>query len=50
MLFLRPHIIDTDLDIDETTQKEQDIFKDKSKPIREQRTSLDDVRDILNLN
>ena len=49
MIFLRPHIIDTTLDIDETTKKQQDIFKDKSRLISKQRTALDDTMNMLNL-
>ena len=48
MLFIRPHIIDTDLDIEEITRKQQKIFEDKSRPSRTSRTVMDDVRDITN--
>lgn len=49
MMFIRPHIIENDIDIDDITKKQQDIFQDKSGLIRNQRTIADDLKDMLNL-
>jgi type III secretion protein C len=50
MLFIRPTLIDTDADIEEITRKQQDIFYQKSVPIAEQKTAVDDLIDLLNLD
>lgn len=49
LIFLRPYVIDTEIDIDDLTKKQQDIFKEKSKPMREQRGIFDDLKTMLNL-
>ena len=48
MIFIRPVIIDTEIDIEEITKKEQQIFEDKSGPIDQSRTPLDDFKEIIN--
>ena len=49
LIFLRPYIIDNEVDIDDITKKQQDIFKEKSKPMRDQRGIFDDLKTMLNL-
>lgn len=49
MMFIRPHIIENEIDIEDITKKQQDIFKDKSSLIKNQRTIADDLKDMLNL-
>src|SRR6185295_2879883 len=49
MLFLRPHIIDSEVDIDDITKKQEDIIRTKSKTMLKQRTIVDDAKELLNL-
>jgi len=48
LLFIKPHIIDTEADLDEVTQKQQDNYDKLSKPMKKQRGVLDDAKEMLN--
>ena len=49
LIFLRPYVIDNEIDIDDITEKNQKIFDEKSKPMRIQRGMFDDLKTMLNL-
>ena len=48
LLFIKPHIIDTEADMDELTKKQQDNYDKQSKPMKKQRGVLDDAKEIIN--
>ena len=49
LLFLRPYIIENEIDIDDITKKQQEIWDEKSRHMNKQRGIFDDLKTILNL-
>jgi type III secretion protein C len=49
MMFLRPYVIETSIDIDEITKRQQDIYKEKTKPVRKQVPLTEDALRMLNI-
>lgn len=48
MLFIRPHIIDSEEDMDRITKAQQDMTKKKSQPGSKHQTPVDDLKEMLN--